>query len=464
MPPPEPVGRLRSLAGRLLLWHAVAVLGVLLALGLVVDRFLQQHLSDSPLRTVRVMLVVGFGLAILAGVLALAAIARGLSGRMRTIVVSVDSVAQGDLSVDAPEEGADELFLLARKVNRMRAEVAARVAELETDREAREAILSALDEGIVLFDRTGRVLYQNDAASRLLEGRIDEARALMPHALRELVDAAAGGGDSETSDIATASPGRVLRASSRTLPGRGSVLLVLRDVTEAGRIEAVRRDFVANASHELKTPAAAIQALAETIVSAAGDDPPSVSRFAGQLEREARRLSRVIADLLDLSRLEGEAGRRSAVRFDRLAASEAERYRRRAERAGVSLEVTTDGAVSVDGSARDLGLMVRNLVENAIQYTRPGGSVKVSVGVDDAGQAVLEVRDSGMGIPSRDQDRVFERFYRVDRARSRETGGTGLGLSIVKHVAENHGGSVSVDSELGRGSSFVVRLPLAEAT
>jgi len=224
-------------------------------------------------------------------------------------------------------------------------------------------------------------------------------------------------------------------------------------------IDAVRRDFVANASHEFKTPAASIRALAETIVSAAADDPEAIARFAAQMEHEAVRLSRIISDLLDLSRLEGETAERTEVRFDRLVVDEAERQRAPAEAAGLSLKVGSNIRVVVRGSARDLALMTRNLVQNAIQYTRAGGSIEVSVDAE-GDQAILKIRDSGLGIPSRDQRRIFERFYRVDRARSRETGGTGLGRSIVKHVVENQSGTISVQSELGQGSTFIVRLPL----
>jgi two-component system sensor histidine kinase SenX3 len=239
------------------------------------------------------------------------------------------------------------------------------------------------------------------------------------------------------------------------------VLLVLRDVTQARRMDAVRRDFVANASHELKTPAASIQALAETILDASAEDPASMPRFAQQLRQETDRLARIVTDLLDLSRLEGGQAETTAIRLDRLAQEEADRLAERADRAGLALEVTAAQPLLVEGSERDLRLLVRNLMENALQYTGSGGRIEVATQAED-GTAVLVVRDSGMGIPARDQDRVFERFYRVDRARSRETGGTGLGLSIVRHVAENHGGTVSVQSRLGSGSTFMVRLPLAD--
>lgn len=415
----------------------------------------------------RLILAAGFGLAALASLLVLAGIAGGLSGPLRRMAASVERLDRQDLTERIPEEGTDELIGLARTVNQMRDEVASRIDAMGRDRAARDAILSALDEGIVLFGAEGSVLYQNSSAVRLLEGPIQDARSLVPSALRELISSIQRGRDPQPkagfgseAEVVEGPSGRTLHAAATLIPGDGSVLLVLRDVTEAKRVDAVRRDFVANASHELKTPAAAIQALAETIAGAASEDPKAVARFAEQLQREAGRLARVISDLLDLSRLEGEAGERTELRLDRIAVAAAERSRSRAERAGISLEVAADGPVRVSGSSRDIGLLVHNLIENAIQYTRRGGKVNVSIAADGAG-AVLVVRDSGIGIPAKEQSRIFERFYRVDRARSRQTGGTGLGLSIVKHVAENHGGTVTVQSELGQGSTFTVRLPLA---
>jgi signal transduction histidine kinase len=174
------------------------------------------------------------------------------------------------------------------------------------------------------------------------------------------------------------------------------------------------------------------------------------------------RLSRIVSDLLDLSRLEGGSDLAERVRMDVIAGDEVERLGDRAKEAGVVIELHTDGVPSVPGSGRDLALLVRNLIDNAVRYTPSGGRVDVSVSAED-GLVVLQVADTGMGIPQRDLSRVFERFYRVDRARSRETGGTGLGLAIVRHVAENHGGEVTVRSELSAGSTFVVRLPVGGA-
>lgn len=357
--------------------------------------------------------------------------------------------------------------LRMRKVERISAaahrradETESRVAELERDRADRDAVLGALEDGILLFDGTGEVLFANERARELMGARLRRARELAPSSIRTIVETALAGGSDGPVEVEDGAA-RLLRGTAIRLAQHGKVLLVLQDVTESRTADSVRRDFAANASHELKTPAASIRALAETIASDMDHDTATLRRFAAQLEVEAVRLSRIVSDLLDLSRLETEAGGRAELRLDRLVGEEAGRFRDRAEEAGLSFSVDTDDRVAVRGSPGDLALLVRNLIENAIQYTRPGGRVEVSVSSDD-GSAVFEVRDTGVGIPSRDQARIFERFYRVDRARSRDTGGTGLGLSIVKHVVANHGGTVSVQSQLGRGSTFTVRLPLAE--
>jgi signal transduction histidine kinase len=323
-----------------------------------------------------------------------------------------------------------------------------------------ENVLSSMEEGVVLVGPTGRVRLSNPAAERLLGTRPLTASRLLPVAFQEAARKAAVGGAAVGVEVETGSPSRWTRATAIPVGDDGSVLLVVRDVTEARRLEAVRRDFVANASHELKTPAASIQAAGETIRSAVRDDPSVIPRFAEQLEREAIRLSRIVSELLDLSRLETGHELDEDVGLDQVVKEERERFEEAAHEGGLTLSIDLGSVPPVRGSARDLSLLVRNLVDNAIRYTKPGGRVDVSV-MSDGGEVVLSVADTGVGIPTRELPRIFERFYRVDRARSRETGGTGLGLSIVKHVVENHGGTVSVTSELGRGTCFEVRLPAA---
>jgi signal transduction histidine kinase len=329
----------------------------------------------------------------------------------------------------------------------------------EAAREIRDLILSSMQDGVLLIDRGGSTAYANTALGLLLGVQPEGIDALFPLALRELAEAVAEGQPGSSALVETGSPSRWLRVQATPAGDDGSVLLVVHDVTEARRLDAIRRDFVANASHELKTPAASIRAAAETLRQASQDDPEAVPRFAAQLEDQAVRLSRIVADLLDLSRLESGSDLDDRVPLDALVREEVQRLEDLAGSAELTLVVETHDPAIVRGSARDLSLLVRNLIDNAVRHTPPGGTVTVTLERDTEGEATLTVRDTGSGIPQRDLTRIFERFYRVDEARSRETGGTGLGLAIVKHVVENHGGDVRVQSELRAGTTFTVRLP-----
>jgi signal transduction histidine kinase len=338
-----------------------------------------------------------------------------------------------------------------------------RGAVLERERRAvQDLILDSMQEGVLLLDARLESAFANTALERHLGNRPGSVTELFPVDLREAVRKVATSTGSITVEAELSAPSRWLRITCSPA-GEGSVLMVVTDITDARRVEAVRRDFVANASHELKTPAASIQAAAETLRSVVGEDPGAAPRFAVQLEREALRLSRIVADLLDLSRLESGSDLADLVRLDALAREEVERFADQAREAVISLSVAASEPAPVGGSARDLSLLIRNLIDNAVRYTPPNGNVAVRVTTEGA-DTRLEVQDTGAGIPARDLPRIFERFYRVDRARSRETGGTGLGLAIVRHVAENHGGSVSVTSEVGSGSTFTVLLPVADTT
>jgi two-component system sensor histidine kinase SenX3 len=341
-----------------------------------------------------------------------------------------------------------------------RAEAADAAARATRDElRAMATAVSSMQEGVLLFGPDGRTTFANPAIATHLGVVPTSIDAVGPVELRNTARRAALAHLGADAEAEAGAPRRWLRASATPVGTDDSVLLVIRDVTEARRVDAVRRDFVANASHELKTPAASIRAAAETIAGAAADDPAVIPRFASQLERESVRLSRIVSDLLDLSRLETGSDLDEDVQLDAIVRDEVERLSDEAERAGVSLDVGVAPA-RVRGSARDLALLVRNLVDNAIRYSSPGGSVDVGLSDGDE-EAVLSVADEGIGIPTRDVGRIFERFYRVDRARSRETGGTGLGLSIVRHIVDNHHGTIAVRSELGRGTTFEVRIPTA---
>ena len=393
-------------------------------------------------------------------------IARTLTRPLGAVNEAAARIARGELAIKAPEGGTAEVSALAATINHMASELAARIEEAQSDRRTRDLVLSALDEGVVLMDDREGVRYANPAAIRLL-GRmagdlapVSAGTATDPFispVLRRLVGRAFTVGSVQEQELEIGRPPRTVLATAFPAGGEGLVLLVLRDVTEARKVDAIRRDFVAAASHELKTPVASIQAAAETLSHALDEDPEAARRFVANLHRDSERLSRIVMDLLDLSRLESERPQVEEVRLDVLAREEIDRVGQLTRDAGLNVEVTTD-PITVRGSRKDLALLLSNLLDNAVRYTREGGTIRVQIAGRN-GHARVEVSDTGIGIPSRELPRIFERFYRVDRARSRETGGTGLGLAIVKHVAEQHGGRVEARSELGKGSTFVVTLP-----
>ena len=253
-----------------------------------------------------------------------------------------------------------------------------------------------------------------------------------------------------------------LAVSVRVAPlGAQLVLVLVEDRTEARRVDAVRRDFVANVSHELKTPVGALSLLAEAVLSAS-DDPDAVRRFASRMQKESHRLTNLVQDLIDLSRVQGDDPLAKAVPVDlgEVVAAARERVAEVAEARSIELVAAGADGVAVLGDLGQLTTAVGNLVENAVNYSPDRTKVVVSVRVE-AELAEISVTDQGVGIPDQDLNRIFERFYRVDPARSRITGGTGLGLAIVKHIAATHGGDVSVWSVEGAGSTFTLRLPVA---
>jgi two-component system sensor histidine kinase SenX3 len=319
--------------------------------------------------------------------------------------------------------------------------------------------LAAMPSGVLLYDEEGTVAYRNDPAAGFIDARHGDA--LVEEAIDELRDAALTGEEGGRTLELFGPPRRTLVVSASPLDdGRRSIgaLIVVDDVTERRRLDAVRRDFVANISHELKTPVGGLGLLAETIVSE--DDPAVVDRLAQRMHDEAFRVSRIIDDLLELSRIEaGEARLGDPVSVGLVIAEAAERLRSSAERRGITLDIIeAPKRLAVIGDRRQLTSAIANLLDNAVKYSEDGSAVTVKA--DATGDQVeIEVTDHGVGIPRRDLERVFERFYRVDRARSRETGGTGLGLAIVRHVASNHSGDISVTSREGEGSTFVLSLP-----
>ncbi len=330
------------------------------------------------------------------------------------------------------------------------------------EREQVVAILSSLPIGVMLFDGL-RMTYANPAARGLLDQIVDNAQVdeIGNDALAAAVTETSESGAPLRLDISHGDRRLALRT---TLAGEGSVVAALTDVTEARRVDDLRRDFVTNASHELKTPVAGIQALSESLELAIHRSPERAHAMVQRLQIEAQRLNQLVRELLDLARLEDSsevpAERRQRVDLAEIAHAQAERLADRAAELGVSISVVAPEPAVIIGSPSDVRLIVANLLDNAVEYNRPGGSVNVTVSRSE-GTVTVVVSDTGIGIPSDQLDRVLERFYRVDKARSRLAGGTGLGLSITRHAVELHHGRLTIESELGVGSQFRVELPVA---
>jgi len=401
------------------------------------------------------------GIAVVVGLIGVAAIAwmaRRLSRPIADLTGQTLALVETDSSHPVVRSSVREVDQLATAISRLDTENRIRVQEAERASATLEVVLGALPQGTVLFGDDDEVVYANPSAYELLGAVPDTLSGLVPFSFQTAVERCREQRSPATIDAEHGKPVRVLRAIATPFADDRRVLLVVVDVTDRERAASVRRDFVANASHELKTPVSAIVASAEALQIAVERGDGSAPRFAVQIEASARQLDRLVADLLDLSRLERDEPDLEPLSLDHLVREEVERLRPMTDAIEISLTVHST-PVQVAGSRRDLAIAVRNLLDNALRHTPSGGSIEVEL-APVRGEALLRVVDTGEGIPTRDIDRVFERFYRVDTARARATGGTGLGLAIVKHVVESHGGSVGVESELGLGSTFTVRLPL----
>jgi two-component system phosphate regulon sensor histidine kinase PhoR len=393
-----------------------------------------------------------------------------------TLTDAAEAIASGDYERRVYVDNRDELGKLAGTFNRMSQELGGRMNQLSQTSDRQSTVLGGMIEGVIAVDARQRVVLANKAAGRLFDFRAPaaEGRPLLEvvrnHAVREAV----------TSALATRKAQRLETRSSiqvpasniqhvdihvQPLPGEPcpGVVLVMHDTTELRRLESLRRDFVANVSHELKTPLSSIKAYTETLRNGAINDPETSQRFLARIEEQSERLHHLIMDMLMLARIESDQQVFDIVAVDVAAvvASCFETRRPAADAKRIELKMPGNQlACRVRADHEGLREVLDNLIDNAIKYTPNGGTVTVSWQCDEP-MCQISVTDTGIGIKPDDQRRVFERFYRVDKARSRELGGTGLGLAIVKHLAQSFGGKVSVASEPGQGSTFTVELPLA---
>ena len=361
-------------------------------------------------------------------------------------------------------EGKGGLEKTLSQLERATSTAMGRVADAHQAEQRLGLVLAEVSEGVVVCDEQGEVVFRNGHAEQVLEG--EGSDVLAQDALKRLLKGAVEGHEgSETLDL-YGPPRRTLTIRARPLEtdwrGVGAVALI-EDVSERRRLEAVRRDFVSNMSHELKTPVGALWLLAETLGNE--EDPDVMNRLAGRIQLEAQRVGRIMDDLLDLTRIESEeAPTREPVPVHLIVAQAAERVRPVAEQRSIRIRIGEPPRhLSVLGDRRQLISALYNLMENAVKFSDEAGTVEVG-GRTDGRWVELRVRDHGIGIPAHDLERIFERFYRGDRAKGRDSGGTGLGLAIVRHVATNHGGEVLVDSREGAGSTFTLRLPLSPTT
>lgn len=449
---------------KLLLVCGGASLSAALAMGLVLSEWRQGHDSRYVWLSVAIVGILFAGLAYW--------IVQYVVTPIGVLVDAAKSIAAGSYNNRTYLANRDELGSLAGTFNQMCQELDRRTNQLSQSNDRQSLVLGGMIEGVIAVDARQRVVLANRAAGRLFGFRppAAEGRPLLEvirnHALHEAVTAALANHSSHRLESNREGSSRLsLDIHIQPLPGEPcpGVVLVMHDTTDLRRLESLRRDFVANVSHELKTPLSSIKAYTETLRNGAINDPETSRRFLERIESQSERLHHLIIDLLMLARVESDQQAFEIVLLDvaTVVTSCLENCRPAAEAKRITLGLEPNpSACKVQADCEGLRDIIDNLLDNAVKYTPEGGQVTVGWRADGR-MARITVRDTGIGIKVEDQRRVFERFFRVDKARSRELGGTGLGLAIVKHLAQAFGGRVSVCSQPGKGSIFTVELPLA---
>jgi two-component system, OmpR family, phosphate regulon sensor histidine kinase PhoR len=402
-------------------------------------------------------------LSLLLATMLSAIMAHRVAQRMARIVAFAQRIAAGDLSARIEEGDLDELSAVARALDMTASRLESTFHSLESSRRELTALLDSMQEGVIAVTATGLVSWSNASIARLTQQPIREGRALV-QTIRDpdVLVCVANALREQTASRARAtavSPGRVFEVHAAAMPGGGAVC-VLSDVTEIERAETTRRDFVANVSHELRTPLTSISGYVEAMLDMPSIDPVA-REFLGIILKNATRMTRLTEDLLVLAQVESADFKLALrpLRADTLVEDAANSLMPVVQDAGMAMEIAETAADTILGDPDALQQVFGNLVENASKYGRSGGKLRLGAR-RRAEQVEFYVQDFGPGVPFEHQRRIFERFYRVDKARSRESGGTGLGLSIARHIVNAHGGDIRVESELGRGATFVFTLPV----
>ena len=429
--------------------------------------------ADADLARSQRWLLAGFLACAAAALAAGLAVATRLARSVEELATAAVRLADGDVTTPIPTAESVELAALADAIAALREQLVERGLTIGRQGTQQEAVLGSMIEGVLAIDARQRVVGINRAAAELLA--VDPARAIRrplqelvrnPDLRRFALRAIDCREPVEDDLLLRGARDRTIRlrgTALRDLSGEGGAVIVLNDVTDVQRLENVRRDFVANVSHELKTPIASIKGFIETLLDGSDDDPVHQRRFLAIIARQADRLASIIEDLLALSRIEQSEGMgdlpRERVRIADVLAAVTTDCQPRAGDRSIRLDVSCAPEIEAQVNAPLLEQALINLVDNAIKYSDPGRTIWITVSTEAAAaHTLIRVRDEGCGIEAEHLPRLFERFYRVDKARSRKAGGTGLGLSIVKHIVQAHGGTVAVESEPGVGSTFTIQL------
>jgi two-component system, OmpR family, phosphate regulon sensor histidine kinase PhoR len=439
---------------------------------------------QGQIRDLQESLALAFGLALVVAAVLSVLLSRGLTRPLSDMVKVAQQLASGAFSHRIRSTSMDEVGVLGKTLNQMAERLESTIRELTEDRAQLLAVLSSMLEGVMVLDCRGRVLQVNPALERMLFIRGPEARGrshwevIRHEEFNTLVARVLDARQSQSGEISTAAGGQTFRVEAAIAGGRrdneACVVLVFHDVTALRRLEKVRKDFVANVSHELRTPLTSIKGYVEALLDGVKDQPDQASRFLDIILKQSDRLNLILEDLLQLSQIESG---QVLFKVDPVSVrSVAERtmalIQPIADKKGHRIELSMPGDLPcVLGDAERLVQVLTNLLDNAVKYTPDGGKIGIEARRAEGSRTDTQqhdwvdiiVADNGIGIPAADRPRVFERFYRVDKARSRELGGTGLGLAIVKHIVEAHGGHIWVEGNQPAGTRVVMRLPAVAA-
>jgi two-component system phosphate regulon sensor histidine kinase PhoR len=419
---------------------------------------------DARVGHVRWMLLLGSLATFLVAIVVAAFAAHSISVRLRRIVQFAERVAGGDLAARVAEPSTDEIGQVATALDKTARQIESSFEAVQTSQRQLETLLNSIQDGVIAVGADDRVLWANRSMDRLRRTRLNspvEETVRDPDFLRA-VRGASSSGKVCAARATSIFPARTFDVTAAPMPGGGAVA-VLRDLTETERVEKTRRDFIANVSHELRTPLTSIQGYAETLLDGAPGSNHS-REFLEIIRKNANRMARLTEDLLTLARVESGEQRFDTrpVQPGELLRDAEESFNERARGQGIELVVEDTSSAMVDADPEAIHQVFSNLVDNALKYAGSGG--KLVLGARDSSRGVeFYIKDFGPGISSEHLPRLFERFYRVDKARSRESGGTGLGLAIVKHVVLAHGGTIRAESELNHGSTFLFILPASRA-